>query len=367
MSQIEDILMRRSFTKDEIIYLLSRTDKREVELLRDTAFEETTRVLGNKVYYRGIVEFSNICTQNCLYCGIRRDNPTPKRYWLDEEEILDCARWAAENGYGSIVLQSGERRDEKFISFVESCIREIKAQSRSSTLPDGLGITLSIGEQAASTYALWFAAGAHRYLLRIETSNPVLYRRIHPESQTFEDRVACLSTLKECGFQVGTGVMIGIPGQTIDDSAEDILFFASNDIDMIGMGPYINHPLTPMDSWGMREKNELLQLSLNMIAVARLVLRDVNIAATTALQAIVYNGRELGISYGASVVMPNLTPTEVRSHYQLYSGKPCINEGRGECRTCLQRRVESTGRVVGYNEWGDPKHFAVRNAEMMAS
>ena len=359
--KINSIIEASDISPEDIVFLLSLTDKGDVGLLRQAAYDLTTSILGNKVHYRGIVEFSNICVNDCFYCGIRKNNKVTERYLLSEEEVIKSALWSASSGYGSCVLQSGERHDEHFVSFVERCISEIKRQSRSNFLPDGLGITLSVGEQTPEVYKRFFDAGAHRYLMRIETSNPILYAKLHPEELTFENRLASLVSLRETGYQVGTGVMIGIPGQTIEDLANDILFFRDHDIDMIGMGPYIMHHESPMRDQGMMDKEALLQLSLNMIAVTRLVLRDVNIAATTALQALVYDGRELGISYGANVVMPNLTPQVVRVNYQLYEGKPCINEGRDECRSCLQRRVESTGRIVGWNEYGDPRHFYQRN------
>ena len=295
MSRIDALTQKHNFTSEEIVELLAVTDAGDAQRLQKAAFDLASEVVGNSVYYRGIVEFSNICSVNCHYCGIRAGNTELTRYCMSKSEIVECTRWAADNGYASCVLQSGERRDERFVEFVEDCIAGIKSSSKSKSLPEGLGITLSLGEQSLETYARWFAAGAHRYLLRIETSNPSIFARIHPESQSLESRQACLSYLRECGYQVGTGVMIGIPGQTLEDLAADILFFRENDIDMIGMGPYITHPDSPMFDQGMLEKDPLLQLSLNMIAVTRLVLKDVNIASTTALQALVHNGRELGI------------------------------------------------------------------------
>ncbi len=354
---LNTLLEQESFSKKDIITLLSLSKKEDIDKLRNRAFDLTTELLDGKVYYRGIIEFSNICVLDCHYCGIRKSNQSVERYALSQEEVVDGALWCAQNGYGSVVLQSGERRDEGFISFVENTLLEIKEKSRSEKLPEGLGITLSVGEQTFKTYQRFFAAGAHRYLLRIETTNPELYAKIHPESQKLEKRIECLKDLKRAGFQVGTGVMIGIPEQTVAMLADDILFFKENDIDMIGMGPYIVHKHSPMKERGMMDVEPLLQLAFNMIAVTRLVLKDVNIAATTALQALLHNGREVGISYGANVTMPNLTPRDVRKNYQLYEGKPCIDEGRSDCRGCLQRRVESVGRTVGWDNWGDSLHF----------
>ncbi|MDC7220053.1 MAG: [FeFe] hydrogenase H-cluster radical SAM maturase HydE [Spirochaetales bacterium] len=350
-----------SYTRKDIIEMLSFTKEDDLGRLRDEALSLMGKEVGNLVYYRGIIEFSNICRCDCRYCGIRKSNSKlSERYTLERNEIVDTALWCADQGYGSIVLQSGERVDPAFISFVESVVAEIKERSRSEKLPKGLGITLGIGEQSRETYRRLYEAGAHRYLLRIETTDPALYRRLHPKNQTLENRIECLGDLKEVGFQVGTGVMIGIPGQTLDMLARDIEFFRDRDIDMIGMGPYITHPHGDMASEGMMEKEALLQLSLNMIAATRLVLRDVNIAATTALQALVPDGRERGLGYGANVTMPNLTPIKVRKGYQLYEGKPCLDESGTACGSCLLNRIRSVGRDVGFNLWGDSPHVNKR-------
>ena len=357
---LNTILTQKQFSKEDIVKLLSLTDKDDIEKLREAAFNLTTELVGNNVYYRGIVEFSNICALDCNYCGIRKSNSDVERYFLSEEQVVDGVAWCGEVGYGSAVLQSGERRDCVFVDYVESTLSKIKDRTKSEKLPNGVGITLSVGEQSYDTYKRFFDAGAHRYLLRIESTNEELFNSLHPENQTLASRKECLGFLKDIGYQVGTGVMIGVPGQTLEMLADDILFFKEFDIDMIGMGPYIVHEKAAMVERGMMEKEPLLQLAYNMIAVTRLVLRDVNIASTTALQALVPNGREVGISYGANVTMPNLTPQEVRKNYQLYEGKPCVEEGRVDCRGCLQRRVESVGRVVGWDQWGDSKHFKRR-------
>jgi len=316
---------------------------------------------GENVYLRGLIEFSNICVNDCLYCGIRKSNNKVTRYTLKKDEITDVAAWAAEQGYGSVVLQSGERSDEKFISFVEEIVSRIKTGTKSEKLPDGLGITLCVGEQSRETYKRFFDAGAHRYLLRIETSSPELYSKFHPSNLEFEHRLQCLRWLKEIGFQVGTGVMVGLPGQTLEDLARDILFFRAMDVDMIGMGPYLVHNDTPFallsDEYSIR-KEEIYSLALKMIAVTRIVLKDVNIASTTALQAMYPMGREAGLMYGANIIMPNVTPTEVRGEYRLYEGKPCIDEFSSDCYDCIHRRIESTGRHVALGEYGDSKHFS---------
>ena len=362
MKSYQDILTQTKFSKEDIVVLLSLTGKEEVEALRQASYDLTTKLVGNNVYYRGIVEFSNICALDCNYCGIRKSNSEVPRYRLTKEQVVDGAKWCAKVGYGSAVLQSGERSDAEFVDYVEDCLTQIKGATKSEKLPLGVGITLSVGEQTLADYQRFFKAGAHRYLLRIESTNPMLFRQLHPEGQTLETRLQALKDLKSAGFQVGTGVMIGVPNQTTEDLANDILFFKDQDIDMIGMGPYITSPGGCMEDQGMMDKEPLLQLAFNMIAVTRLVLGDVNIASTTALQALMPTGREVGISYGANVTMPNLTPTDVRENYQLYDGKPCLDEGRSDCRGCLQRRVESVGRTVGWDIWGDSKHFKRRTA-----
>jgi biotin synthase len=328
-------------------------------LCREYADEIRTQQVGDGVSYRGLLEFSNICNYDCYYCGIRGSNSKVDRYELDAETIIDRALWCADQGYGSLMLQSGQRNDEMFIDQLDYCIQEIKRRSTSSRLPQGLGITLGIGEQPYEHCRRLFDAGAHRYLLRIETTNRKLYDRIHPEHQSFDNRLECLRMLKEIGYQVGTGVMIGIPGQSLEMLSEDIQFLKTEDIDMIGMGPYIVHPDSRMAHLGMMEKGSLLQLALNMIAVTRIYLQDVNIAAATALQAVIPDGREQGLKWGANVVMPNATPREVREGYQLYSGKPCLNEASTECSSCLSHRIHSVGRTVTLNSWGDSPH-AVR-------
>ncbi len=271
MNKLEKLLMQETFTDEEIAYLLGLTDTDECNQLRTVAYDLTTELLGTEVYYRGIVEFSNLCELDCHYCGIRNGNDEVERYSLTQEQVVDAALWCGEVGYGSTVLQSGERHSPEYIDFVESCIREIKTKSVSETLPEGLGITLSVGEQTLETYKRFHEAGAHRYLLRIETTNPELYAKIHPADQKLEERKKCLGYLREAGFQVGTGVMIGIPGQTIDMLVQDIRFFQSMDIDMIGMGPYISHHQSCMYDKSMMDVEPLLQLAFNMIAVVRIV------------------------------------------------------------------------------------------------
>jgi biotin synthase len=360
---ISSILEKTHFDKNDVVTLLSATYPEDVERIRQKAHQVLLENCGPAVRLRGLVEFSNQCINDCNYCGIRKSNAAVKRYTLSKEEVLDSARFCAGAGYGSIVLQSGERRDEGFISFVENIVSSIKAATISVDLPQGLGITLSVGEQTKETYERFFAAGAHRYLLRIETTSPELFKSLHPPHQKIETRMQCLHWLRETGFQVGTGVMIGLPGQTLEDLAGDILFFKAQDVDMIGMGPYIIHRQTPMNVHEREiaaRKREIFGLALRMIAVTRLVCRDVNIASTTALQAMEPSGRETGLLHGANVVMPQATPGRVRKEYQLYEGKPCLDEKAEQCGSCLESRIRSIGREIAPDKWGDSRHFAAR-------
>lgn len=327
-----------------------------MRLIQTAAEKVLIENCGNGVYFRGLVEASNACACDCLYCGIRKSIREVHRFTLDADSILDCAKLCAASGYGSLVIQAGERADKSFIDMITDVVERIKNETAGEALPEGLGITLSLGQQTPEVYRRFYDAGAHRYLMRIETTNRDLFARIHPKQQTFESRLECLFALRDIGYQVGTGVMIGLPGQTLSDLADDILFFEKYDIDMIGMGPFIPHPETPLGGEPCPSLKDRVRLSLLMIAATRLKLRDVNIASTTALQALDPVGREKGLKFGANVMMPQITPQDVRKDYQLYPGKPCLEENAAECRTCLEMRITSSGRKIGYNSWGDSKH-----------
>ncbi|MGM0444540.1 MAG: [FeFe] hydrogenase H-cluster radical SAM maturase HydE [Fibrobacterota bacterium] len=340
----------------EIADILADTDPATAKELFSAAYAVKAENVGTVAYFRGIIECSNICTKDCYYCGIRKGNRQVERYSMDPEDIYREALQADQFNYGSIVIQAGERQDPAFIAMIENILRRIKEATEGR-----IGITLSLGEQSRETYRRWFEAGAHRYLLRIETSDPDLYAQLHPADHSYEARVQALRDLRDTGYQVGTGFMMGLPGQTYRQMARDILFLDELDIDMVGMGPYIPHGNTPLGRdlppLSDAEKRRLLNLGLRMIAMARLTLRDVNIAATTALQALAQDGREQGLQAGANVIMPNLTETVYRPNYSLYENKPCTDENAGMCRGCLQRRIESIGETIGYNQWGDSPHF----------
>jgi len=333
--------------------ILSAQTADEVEIIRRASERTLLEHCGDTVRQRGLIEFSNRCTSDCYYCGIRRSNKKPTRYSLTLDEIVATARWCAEQGYGSVVLQSGERRDARFIRFITDTVRAIKAATRSEVLPEGVGITLCVGEQSPETYAEWFAAGGHRYLLRMETSSPRLFAALRPAEQRYESRVECLKTLKSLGYRVGTGVMIGLPGQTLDNLVDDLFFFRDIGADMIGMGPYIPHAQAVLPG-AIPDVPTRFGLALRMIAATRLLLPEINIAATTALQTLAPDGREQGLRFGANVIMPQATPLRVRRDYTLYDGKPCLDDSAGQCATCLENRIASVGRRILRNAWGDP-------------
>lgn len=355
MSNIDKILNKEEFSFYDIIELLSINNKEDEKKLFDKAYKIKEEYLGKKVYFRGIIEFSNKCAKNCFYCGIRKDNDNVNRYTMPDKEIIDAALFANKSNYGSIVLQSGELKSKEFVNRVCNILKEIKEKT-------DLGITLCVGEFEEEDYRRFYESGAHRYLLRIETTNNELYKTLHPEDHSFKERLECIDRLKKVGFQTGTGVMIGLPGQTVKDLAKDIMFIKEKDIDMVGMGPYIEHKQTPL----FDKKNKLIplksrfQIALKMIAILRIYTKDINIAATTALQSIDPVGREKGILVGANVIMPNLTPTKYREGYTLYDNKPCLDESADMCSGCLKGRIEGIGEEIGYGQWGDPKHFFER-------
>lgn len=360
--RIKNILAQDSLSKTDLVTLLS-ADEESRKLVFAKAEEVKKEFVGNKVYYRGLIEFSNLCGKNCYYCGIRAGNKNAHRYEVTEQEVLEAARYAYENKFGSLVIQAGERSGVQYVKRIERLVRMIKQMSQGE-----LGITLSLGEQSEETYRRWFEAGAHRYLLRIEVSNPDLYPKYHPKNKAhdYDERLEALYRLRKVGYQVGTGVMIGLPFQTTDDLADDLLFFQEHDIDMVGMGPYIEHEDTPMYEHRhlLLPRIDRFYLSLKMVAVLRILMKDINIAATTAMQAIDPVGREKAIKVGANIIMPNLTPTKYRDDYLLYEDKPCTDEDAEECKRCLEARIHMAGAQIGYGEWGDSKHFKNRTDEV---
>lgn len=356
MMVLQNILAKPELSKEEIIYLLKTQGQERQDVL---AFAKKRKLeeVGNKVYFRGLIEYSNICTKDCYYCGIRSGNPNFDRYEVDEQEVLDAVRFAWENKYASIVIQSGEQSSVSYSKKISGLLLKIREMTNGE-----LGITLSLGEQNRKTLQEWFDLGATRYLLRIEVSNHELYKKLHPNNKhhDYNKRVAQLKVLREIGYQVGTGVMIGLPFQTIEDLADDLLFFKNNKIDMIGMGPYIEHEDTPLFEFkdDLLSKKERFDLALKMVAILRIICPDINIAASTAMQTLDKQGREKAVMVGANVIMPNLTPVKYRQGYQLYEDKPCMDEEAGECMNCLEARLHMVDAVIGYGEKGDSLAYA---------
>jgi biotin synthase len=359
--------------RSDILRWLQETDPGRLDDLWRQADRVRQDSVGGEVHLRGLIELSNYCVRLCGYCGLRAGNLGLERYRMPDDEILDCARKAVEFGYGTVVLQSGE---DPALSCqrISRLIERIKAET-------ALAVTLSLGERGDDELAAWRQAGADRYLLRFETSNRALYERIHPpqadvpsaakQSRPAEkhDRLAILATLRRLGYEVGSGVMIGIPGQTYDDLADDIELFGRLNLDMIGVGPYLSHPGTPLadraawpDAPDGRQVPPTETMTYKMIALARLVCPRANIPATTALATLNrHDGRELGLVRGANVVMPNLTPVKYRALYEIYPDKACIAETGEACQHCLNARIEAIGRQPGRGR-GDSANFTLRVA-----
>ncbi len=359
---IKELLENEDFTRKNIISLLE-SEGNDKTLLYEKSAGIKDEYIGNKVWFRGLIEFSNVCGKNCFYCGIRKGNKNLKRYSLPDDEILAAARFAYLNRYGSIALQSGELESPFVANRIEKILHKIKELSNGE-----LGVTLSVGEQKTEVYKRWYNAGAHRYLLRIETTNQTLYNKIHPidSKHNFSRRLECLQRLQDIGYQTGTGVMIGLPFQTVDDLAGDLIFMKEFNIDMCGMGPYIEHADTPLieHSGKLLPLKERFDLTLKMIAIIRIMMKDINIVAATALQAIDPLGREKAVKIGANILMPNITPGKYRDSYKLYDNKPCTEDSAEDCQSCLEARVSLAGADVIYGEWGDSKHYIERRHKL---
>jgi len=320
--------------KEEIIALLESNENNN-ELFK-AADRVRKKNVGDEVHLRGLIEFSNICKQNCLYCGLRRDNNNIQRYRLEPETIIEFAQKAASYGFKTIVLQSGE--DSYFsVDRMTHIIREIK------TL--GIAITLSIGEKTKEEYKAYKEAGADRYLVRIETSDRELYEKMDP-GMDFDNRLKCLEYLKEFGYEVGTGCLVGLPGQTFESLANDILFFKRINADMIGIGPFIPNHDTPLKD----ADGGSFDLALKVMAITRLVLPDINIPATTAMETINPEGRVIALQSGANVVMPNVTEGEYRKMYALYPGKICVGDSPVKCKSCITGKIEDIGRTISQDQ-----------------
>ena len=302
----------KNLNEDELAKMLASTDEGLWREIFAAAREVKAKCGKTEVLPRGLIECSNVCAKNCLYCGIRKGNDKTVRYRMPEEDVLGCINEVRRRGYPAVAFQAGEIEGEANTAYYERHIAMCR----------GLEVTLSLGEQTEEVYRRWKDAGAMRYLIRIETSNRELYAKIHPAECSFERRVECIRTLKRLGYVTGSGVMIGLPGQTIDDLAHDIVFYGDENLDMVGMGPYVAHPDSLMPDSRYQLPTTNYQLSLRMIALTRLYLWNVNIVAATALEALdPENGRRRGIDAGANVIMTNLTPEKFRVEYDLYPGK----------------------------------------------
>jgi len=358
---IKEILDEEEYTRENINKLLKSTGEDRTLLFKKSS-EIKEKYIGKKVWFRGLIEFSNICSKDCLYCGIRKGNTNLTRYNLSDDEILTAAKFAFDNRYGSIALQSGELESSFVATRIENLLHKIKELSNGE-----LGVTLSLGEQEPEIYKKWYDAGAHRYLLRVEATNQSLYNKIHPNDSKhdFNRRLKCLKNLQDIGYQTGTGVMIGLPFQTMDDLAGDLLFMKDFNIDMCGMGPYIEHADTPLikNTEQLMPLKERFDLTLKMIAIIRIMMLDINIVAATALQAIDAIGREKAVKIGANILMPNITPGKYRDSYKLYDNKPCTDDSAEDCQSCLEARVSLADSEVIYGEWGDSKHYSNRRGK----
>lgn len=338
---VEKLYRTGDLTNEELSALIKTDDTSAAELLKKYADETRRKYYGKKVFLRGLIEISSYCKNDCLYCGIRRSNKSAERYRLSKEEILSCCKNGYELGFRTFVMQGGE---DSF--FTDEIMADIISEIRRS-YPD-CAITLSLGERSRESYKLFKEAGADRYLLRHEAASPELYSKLHPAELSLEKRKECLFALRELGYQVGAGFMVGAPFQTVDHIICDLRFLQELQPQMIGIGPFIPHHNTPF----AEEKGGTLELTLRLLGILRLMFPRVLLPATTALGTIAPNGRELGLMTGCNVVMPNLSPVMVRKKYDLYDNKICTGEEAAECRGCLQRRIESAGYEIA-SERGD--------------
>ncbi|MEA1960790.1 MAG: [FeFe] hydrogenase H-cluster radical SAM maturase HydE [Bacillota bacterium] len=342
-------------SQTETVRLFQSDIPEELAAVMKAASHCRDKHVERKVFLRGLIEISNHCNCNCLYCGIRRGNQKIQRYRLDDAQIVSTALHCFQLGFHSICLQAGEDKDDNKIKRIADTVQAIRKKSKTmDPEKQGLGITLSLGELRYEQYQLLREAGAHRYLLRMETSNPDLFQSIHPPAQRFETRLECLHMLKELGYMMGTGVMIGLPGQTAEDLWNDLMFFKELNVDMLGMGPYIPHADTPLARSSRPMLLDPFAAALKMIALARLSMPDINIVASTALQTLYPDALEQGLNAGANVVMPIMTPQPVRSYYQLYINK----QERPPSETI--DRIAAAGYTPGLCEWGDAPHYVKR-------
>lgn len=318
------------FSRNDIIEILK--DDSNNDWLFSLADKTREEYVGDEVHLRGLIEFSNICKRQCKYCGLRCEDKYIDRYRISKEDIISYAEHAVNMGYKTIVLQSGE--DEYYNT-------DLMCEIIAGIKKLGVALTLSIGEKTYEEYKAFKEAGADRYLIRIETTDKTLYNQMHP-NMDFDNRVRCLENLGRLGYEVGTGCLVGLPNQTIESLADDILFFKEINADMVGIGPFIPHPHTPLKD----SATGSFTLALKVMALTRNLLKDINIPATTAMETLNPNGRIIALQSGANVVMPNVTTTEYRAKYEIYPNKICINENPDKCKGCISAKIQSIGRSV---------------------
>ncbi len=333
--RLEKILAAPLPELEDLEFVLSCQKPAELEEVFNFADQVRRQFMGDGILLRGLVEFSNYCRNSCFYCGLNKNNKELERFRLSKEEILSCVENISSCGIKTVVLQSGEE-DGLDPVWLKTIIEAIKAGFE-------IAVTLSVGERAKEEYKLWKDAGADRYLLKIETSNKELYDSLH-SGMSFENRLRCLRDLRELGYQVGCGSMIGLPGQSSRIIAEDILFFKEHDFDMIGIGPFIPHPQTRLAS---QKRGDVL-LTLKTLALTRIVTKNSHLPATTALGSLEEDFRGKGLRSGANVMMPNFTPLKYKKLYEIYPGKRCISESTGACASCMDSLAGSVGRYIDY-------------------
>ena len=328
-----------SLDHDAIVTLLTTAPAGDLYRQADRVRHDA---IGDEVHLRGLIEFSNICRNDCMYCGIRRSNRHVHRYRMTDEELVETARRAVALGFQTIVLQSGE---DMHFDQARLCriIEQIKRHD--------VALTLSVGERDYADYKAFKDAGADRYLLRIETTDRDLYHRLNP-GMSWQHRHECLLMIKELGYELGSGIMVGQPGQTVTSIADDLLYLKDIGIDMAGIGPFIPHPDTPL----AHEAGGSLELALRTMAVMRLLMPDINIPATTAMESLHPKGRIMALQAGANVVMPNVTEGEYRRLYELYPGKVCVNDTPVHCRSCIALKIQAIGRTIGQGRGGHRSH-----------
>ena len=341
---VDKLCQEHTLNAEEYRSLLLCQDTETNAYLQQKAQQTTLARFGNAVFIRGLIEISNRCRNNCLYCGIRKSNTMVSRYSLSRETILSCCREGYALGFRTFVLQGGED-----ISQTDNWVTETVASIRQE-FPD-CAITLSLGEKSKEAYQCFFDAGSNRYLLRHETFNETHYRNLHPSEMSQTYRLNCLQSLKDIGYQTGTGIMVGSPGQTIDHLVEDILFIEHFQPEMIGIGPFIPHADTPFAN----EQAGNIELTLKLLSIFRLMHPSALIPATTALASLSPDGRERGILAGANVVMPNLSPSSVREKYTLYNNKVAFGSEAAEGLKLLEKQLNKIGYTIS-RERGDYKY-----------